>query len=95
VNYELELRNTILDRLASDHAYVLATVRTHLYGLAQLKGTVTADDARTWLAEHGIAPGNWLGSLFRTPEWECVGFTESKTPGRHASAIRVWRLHDR
>lgn len=36
-------------------------------------------------------PNLW-GAVFKIPEFECCGFTQSKQVSRHAGLIRLWRL---
>lgn len=55
---------------------------------------ICADDVRASMLEHfpDTVFGNWMGSVFKGPEWVAVGFTKSKTPGSHANLLRTWRL---
>lgn len=36
--------------------------------------------------------GNAAGSVFKGPDWECVGYREATRPEAHARILRVWRL---
>lgn len=63
--------------------------------LAQERGVVTADDVFEWLEANGHKPsalGNAAGLLFRGPQWEPCGFTESRRKGNHRRMIRQWRI---
>ena len=55
--------------------------------------SVTIEDVKRKLAEHGVSElHNAAGAVFRTGEWECVGYALAERPSRHAGINRVWRL---
>lgn len=59
------------------------------------KTPITVDDVRRHYSETMKLPwtlGNAAGSIFKSPEWECVGFVEASHPEAHGRIIRRWRL---
>ena len=56
-------------------------------------GQVTSDDCRLWANLNDIYPlhHNAWGAVFRGPEWQRVGFTQSQIPSNHARMISIWR----
>ncbi len=52
---------------------------------------VTSDHIRKFCDEHGIARGPWMGAVFRGSEWSVIGFTTSKDPIQHSTALRMWQ----
>jgi hypothetical protein len=63
--------------------------------LSTYESEVSADDARFILSHWGIEPGNWLGALFKHPDWEMVGQILSKADSRHGNLIGLWRFKGR
>jgi hypothetical protein len=81
------------------HQQLLDLLRPVLVKIALSRSDrcVTADDAQAWLAEHGYSPGalgNAAGSLFRSSDWELVGYRKSARVSRHSNRVGVWRLKD-
>lgn len=73
----------------------LQQARAVAYGLCRANGSVTIDDVREAMKIQSGEPGqaNWIGSVFRGADFEPTGeFVQSRIPGNHARAIRVWRL---
>lgn len=101
---ELAKGHAVLDDLAELRAEYLEQVRaemrrlwhSRLMSLPEERCTVSADDARAAFERLGPPPPeelsrSFLGGVFRTPEWEAVGMTNSTTPGSHGNLIRVYR----
>ena len=65
--------------------------------LATTQETVCADDVRVAMLQRfpDQTFGNWMGSVFKGEEWECVGYTLSKTANAHRNLLRLWRLRSR
>lgn len=58
---------------------------------------VTPDDARTWF--EGQKPPkdmsrNFLGAVFRTSDWVCVGTYKSGTKGSHGNELKKYRRRE-
>lgn len=70
------------------------TVRAYLREIASDGRAVDIDDARDWLDSLGIeAPSPaWWGCIFRSTEWELVGFSPSRRPAKHAHRNSRWKL---
>ena len=65
-----------------------ATARRH----ALNHGTVTIDDDRRFPPlPDGMSP-NVFGAVFRSRQWECVGFEPRTRVSAHARTIRRYRL---
>lgn len=104
----LEQRDAVLRRLEQDHGALIAHMRRYAERLYRLRRhqhgpdvTVSSDDIREHLADlvtQGLVPpvnNNWMGSVFRGPQWQRVGVGPSRTPGRHASLVGQWVWLDR
>lgn len=91
---ELRARDEALESHESNHGDRLEECRAHLRMLCRSgRPWVCADDVRPLVREM-TAPGeslNWVGAVFRTDEWEPVGFTRSKVEGSHGNLLRTWR----
>jgi hypothetical protein len=58
-------------------------------------GVVTIDSVREGLLKRGFdlsGAVNWLGSTFKSKDWECIGFENASHPNSHGRIIRKWRL---
>jgi hypothetical protein len=67
-------------------------LREHARSISNSRGWVTIDDVRAFADSNGLevpSPHFW-GSIFRGPEWECVGFELSKRPGKNAHRQPRW-----
>ena len=82
-------------RLAADNKKShLETTRELAKNMATIAAdnTITSDEVQAVLIDRGIYLGNAAGSIFKTADWECVGFTPSKRTSSHGRIIRKWRL---
>jgi hypothetical protein len=99
-NPEVAKANDVLDGIEQHRGNFLEQVRDRLIGVYHSRyilhgdeAHVTADDARpilesmSWYSES--MGNNWLGSLFRTKDWEWTGKRiKSQTPGSHGNEIK-------
>ena len=91
LDYEVAKRDEALDSMEESREVDLQAVREYLVRLyARTRKPVNADDARRYAVSVGIAPGNWMGSIFRGKDWRAVGDKRSEAAGRHASRILTW-----
>ncbi len=83
-----------LDRVEEHNERFVDVMRRHAEYIAGFYGSVTSDDLRWYARVNNIAPEhpNAWGSIFRGPQWVCVGRTKSKLKSNHAREIRVWAL---
>lgn len=73
---------------------LLHRCRVHLAQKHRATGRpVSADDARAFLDAEGVQKsGAWMGALFKSSEWEMVGWAPSAFPANHGRSIQQWRL---
>lgn len=86
---ELNLKLWGMESSAAPHQQELDMARDAAIKIAAEKGEVTIDDVREYLPK--LEYGNWAGSVFKGPEWVCVGFIPSRHKNSHARIIRVWK----
>lgn len=70
----------------------LETCRALAVEVVKRKGEVSINDIRERLT---VPPGmhpSVLGSVFKTSQFSCVGFTEAVHPQAHARIVRVYTL---
>ena len=75
-------------------------MRSWLYSLARKRstGTVTADDAHTYLDRQGVRPQqvrtrlSFINSVLREPNFEYAGMTNSSRPAARGRAITEWTI---
>lgn len=75
-------------------------MRNWLYSLARRRstGTVTADDAHTYLDREGVRPQqvrtrlSFINSVLREPNFEVAGMTSSQRPAARGRAITEWTI---
>ena len=90
---EQEAKQIGMNFAAEKHRVILDTFRRIAMHFV-VKDTVDIDDVRRVAEELGYSyePGNWLGSVFTTKEWEWTGEVKASThPGSHGRMIKVWR----
>ena len=87
----LKRRDRGMALAAGAHAEALEYARESAYLFALKHGEVTSDDVIV-TDELSAALGNAAGSIFKQPQWKCVGFRKSSRPSAHARIIRVWVL---
>ena len=57
------------------------------------KGRIlTIDDVREQAPTPEHIDGRILGAVFKTKEWEPVGYTRTRNPNGHGDIRRTWRL---
>lgn len=87
-------RDNALARLEKARKLYLEQARWHAEQIAALSndGTVTTDDVWKACPPPMDMDPRVMGAVFRTKEWEAVGFVASVRPDCHARPIRVFRL---
>lgn len=95
-------RNFHLNRYFSDEEFTVAAnrMRSWLTSLARKRnsGTVTADDAHTYLDRQGIQPQQirtrlrFINSVLREPNFEYAGRTSSSRPAAKGRMISEWSI---
>ena len=89
-----QLKERGMQKAAAKHAQSLADAQWTARYLVRMLGQITIEDVRRNF-EKVSRPwdlGNAAGSVFKGPEWECVGYREATRPEAHARILRVWRL---
>jgi hypothetical protein len=89
---ELDKKNSGMTLAAGNNAIILAKFRDIAERLGRTFVNVTIDNIRED-AENAFIPyepGNWMGSVFKGPNWKCVGFRISTHYGSHGRIVRVW-----
>ena len=61
--------------------------------IAKKQGNVTIDDIRNEVKVPLNLDGRVLGAVFNTPEWEKVGYAQTKVKSSHGRVVAVWRLN--
>lgn len=75
-------------------------MKSWLYSLARRRstGTVTADDAHTYLDREGVQPEqvrtrlSFINSVLREPNFEFAGMTPSQRPAARGRTITEWTI---
>lgn len=75
-------------------------MKSWLYSLARRRsaGTVTADDAHTYLDREGVRPQqvrtrlSFINSVLREPNFEYAGVTNSTRPAARGRSITEWTI---
>lgn len=84
-------RDAVMAAHEENHTSDLERARAFARELARSRN-VTSDDVRAWADEVGVERGPWMGAVFRTQDFEHVGWTTSREPKQHARTLRVWAL---
>lgn len=74
---------------------ILQKARELARELASGGQSITADDVQKALIDSGHSPaslGNAAGAIFKSKEWECVGWVASMRVSNHGRFIRSWRM---
>lgn len=85
-----QLRDDGLKRAAAHRQEALDLARLLAEMLAHKQGLVSADDVFELMDPKAL--GNAAGLIFSGPQWEPVGFKQSRRLGRRCGTQRVWRL---
>lgn len=89
-----QLRDQGMQRVQSHNQAWLEVARAVAGRIAARQGVVCTDDVREQLDVKPDHPNAW-GAVFKSPEFEPTGrFVQSRTPSRHASVQRQWRLKE-
>lgn len=88
-----------LEIVESNNRTFIETMRGVARMLANKKGVISADDLREYYdnfryAKQIPAPRhlNAWGAVFKTSEWEPVGYMKSEQVSRKGGVIRLWKL---
>lgn len=83
-----------LSIVEANNATFVETGRGIARMLIQKHGKTSMDEVRDKLEEMGLQPKhkNAFGAIFRSPEFEAIGFKASTHESRHCGMQRVWRL---
>lgn len=95
LEFEREKRDFGMALAADSNEKALAMFRDVAVFIAERQDEpISIADVRAHIGRMGYryTPGNWLGSLFKTNEWEPVGYTQVTHKGGHARTVRTWRL---
>ena len=85
-------KEAVFDVLEITRTEFLVKARATARRYALNHGTVTIDDVRRFTPlPTGMSP-NVFGAVFRSRQWECVGFEPSTRVSAHARTIRRYRL---
>lgn len=99
-------RDAALDNHESGRGVVLRALRDHLAGIYRFRrdtlyrnspdeAFVTADDAIHYLKKHPelkLAPGPWMGAIFKSPGWKHTGkWVTSVRATNNGRMNRCWR----
>ena len=81
-----------IDRVEEHNLSFVELMRREARRIARATGKVSSDDLRRYARVSGLEPEhpNCWGSVFRGPEWVCIGRMKSKLVSNHAREIRVW-----
>ena len=93
-------RFTVKQYSADEFARATSKMRTWLYDIARKRvdGTVTADDAHTYMDREGIRKQqirtrlSFINSVLREPNFIPVGVTRSERPAAKGRAINEWAV---
>lgn len=79
---------------ARRRAYSLSIAQDIAHRLGGKGDEISIEEVRLAMDESGISydPGNWMGSVFKSDEWEPVGFKPSNHKGGHCRIVRTWKL---
>jgi hypothetical protein len=78
-----------------NHGLCLRAAREVARDYAKLHGQVSIDEVREGLICRGFdlsGRTNWLGSTFKSGEFEACGFKRSEHANSHSRIIQLWRL---
>lgn len=90
-------KNIGMNVAAKKRKWMLEDAQREAYWIAKEEGTVTADKVYERLCHFHYdlnLLGNAAGSIFRGPDWECVGHTKSERVSNHGREIKIWRLRN-
>ena len=80
---------------AITHGECIRQAREIAKECCSFNGEVNIDDVRAGLIQRGFdlsGAVNWLGSTFKSKEFECIGFEQATHLNSHGRIIRRWRL---
>lgn len=92
---ELVARDRGITLAAESRAHIVARAKYIAKAQALRHGETDADEVQSALQEEGFpvgAMGNAMGCVFKSPEWQAIGWRTSTRQGNHGRAIRIWGL---
>lgn len=84
-----------MSRASNSNKHLVALARREALKLAQF-GVVSIDDVQHALTTQGIITGGsskkrmWMGSVFRTSEWLCIGNMPSRVAANNCRDVKAW-----
>lgn len=84
-----------MSRAGNANKHLVALARREALKLAQF-GVVSIDDVQHALTTQGIVTGGsskkrmWMGSVFRTSEWLCIGNMPSRVAANNCRDVKAW-----
>lgn len=89
-----QLQDRGIRKVAARNSEALNVMRSYARYHCLTHGTCTSDDVRKFADRAGltVTHPNSFGAIFRTGEFEAIGWQESEIESNHARPIRVWRL---
>lgn len=86
------IRDAQLDLFQRRDTAFLSRCRTLAVEVCRAKGTVSINDIRAQVPLPAELHPSVLGAVFKTRQFEAVGFTEATHPQAHARVVRVYAL---
>jgi len=86
------IRDAQLNLFQQRDTEFLGRCRTLAVEVCRAKGTVSINDIRAQVLLPAELHPSVLGAVFKTRQFEAVGFTEATHPQAHARVVRVYAL---
>lgn len=86
------LRDAQLDLFQARDAEFLSRCRALAVAICHQQGTVSINDIRAGIQLPAHMHPSVLGAVFKTKQFEAVGYTEATHPQAHARVVRVYQL---
>lgn len=86
------IRDAQLDLFQVRDADFLKRCRALAVAICQQQGTVSINDVRAQIALPAEMNPSVLGAVFKTKEFQAIGFTEATHAQAHARVVRVYQL---
>lgn len=72
----------------------LNAARIKAINIARRKGQVTINDLREVVTlPHEFSPNTW-GAVFKSKEFEAIGYTQASHSAAHARVVRIYKLKE-
>jgi hypothetical protein len=87
-----ELRDEALAYIECARSKWLGTARFEAIKIAVNKGQVTINDLREVISlPEDFSPNTW-GAVFKSKDFEAVGYTQASHAAAHARVVRIYKL---